>query len=126
MVDIFPGTKDKSAAVLATEMNTDASKINVKKVLYVVPAVNTAGRAKMIVCEDTTKNGAWALREKDRPRAQQVSQRCLSTVGQGRSRSKRCGASGSRRSQNFHKTSTKPTELASNRATDDQRIVTTR
>ena len=49
------------------ELVTDPAKLNGQKVLYAVLAANTAGRARFIVREDNTKNGAWAwarLRER--------------------------------------------------------------
>ena len=50
----------KTAAKVAAEIVTHAPKISGLKVLYAVLATNTAGRASVIVREDTTKNGVWA------------------------------------------------------------------
>ena len=47
--------------------STEAPRISGQKVLDAVRAANTAGRVKVIVREDATKNGAWAwarLRER--------------------------------------------------------------
>ena len=66
MLEIVAGTKNKTAAEVAAEVVTDAT-LNGQRVLYAVPAANTAGPAKVIVREDSTKNGAWAwtrLRER--------------------------------------------------------------
>ena len=106
MLDILAGTKNKTAAEVAVEVVTEASRISGQKVLYGVLAANTARRATVIVREDATKNGAWAwakLRERfGRDSVRRVSQKCVSTVGRTRSRSKTRGASGSR-SRSFHK-----------------------
>ena len=67
MLDILASTKNRTAAEVAAEVVTDAAKVRDKKVLHAVLAANTAGRARMIVREDNTKNGAraWArLRER--------------------------------------------------------------
>ena len=67
MLDILAGTKNKTAAEVAVEVVTEAPRVSGQKVLYAVLAANTAGRAKVIVREDATKNGAWAwarLRER--------------------------------------------------------------
>ena len=67
MLDILAGTKNRSAAEVAAEVATDPAKVSGHKLLYAVLAANTAGRARMIVREDNTKNGAWArarLRER--------------------------------------------------------------
>ena len=96
MLDNLAGTKNKTAA-------EDAGESVDKNVLYAMLAANAAGRAKVIVREDATKNGAWAwarLRETPRRR---VSQKCFNAVGRTGSRSKTCGTSGSRRSRSFHK-----------------------
>ena len=60
MLEILAGTKNKTAAEVAAEVVTDATK-NGQRVLHVVLAANTAGRAEVIVREDSTKNGAWGL-----------------------------------------------------------------
>ena len=65
MLDIFVGTKDKTAAAVAGTAITDTSRLSGQK--YAVLAANTAGRAREIVREGVTKNGAWAwagLRER--------------------------------------------------------------
>ena len=107
MLDILAGTKNKTAAEVAVEVVTEAPRINGQKVLYAVLAANTAGRAKVIVRENATKNGAcaWArLRERfGRDSVRRVSQKYFNTVGRARSRSKTCGACGSKRSRSFHK-----------------------
>ena len=67
MLDILAGSKKKTAAEVVAEVVTDAAKVSGPKVLYAVLAANTAGRARMIVREDNTKNGVWAwarLRER--------------------------------------------------------------
>ena len=67
MLDILAGTKNKTAAEVAAEVVTEAPNVSGQKVLYAVLAANNAGRARMIVREDNTKNGAWAwarLRER--------------------------------------------------------------
>ena len=67
MLDILAGTKNGTAAEVAAEVVTDPAKVSGQKVLYAVLAANTAGRARMTVREDNTKNGAWAwarLRER--------------------------------------------------------------
>ena len=51
---------NKTAAEVAVEIATDAQMLRGLRVLHTVLAANTAGRAKVIVREDTTKNGAWA------------------------------------------------------------------
>ena len=59
--------KNKTAAEVAVDAAIEAPRISGQKVLYAVLAANTAGRARMIVREDATKNGAWAwarLRER--------------------------------------------------------------
>ena len=89
MVDIFAGTKNKTAAEVAVEIVTDAPKLSGQKVLYAVLAADTAGRAKVLVREDSTKSGSWAWVE---TRMRQVSQKRSNTVGRERSRSKTCGA----------------------------------
>ena len=56
----------RTAAEVPAEVVTDATR-NRQRVLYVVLAAITAGRARVIVREDNTKNGAWAwarLRER--------------------------------------------------------------
>ena len=58
MLDILANTKNKTAAQVAVEVVTDAAKLTGQKVMYVVLAANSTGRAKVIVREDTTKNGA--------------------------------------------------------------------
>ena len=67
MLDILASTKNKTAAEVAVEI-ADAPKLSgQKKLLHAVLAADTAGRAKVIVREDATKNGAWAwarLRER--------------------------------------------------------------
>ena len=107
MLDILADTKNKTAAEVAVEIGTEAPRISGQKVLYAPLAANTAARAKIIVREDATKNGAWAwarLRERFGPDSGVTSsQKCFDTVGRTRSRSKTCGASGSRRSRSFHK-----------------------
>ena len=55
LLDILVGTKNKTAA----EVATDATR-NRQGVLYAVLATNTAGRANVIVRDENTKNGAWA------------------------------------------------------------------
>ena len=74
---------------------------------HAVLAANTAGRAKVVVREDATKNGAWAwgpgcARGFVETRERRVSLRFFNTVGRARSCSKTCGASGSR-VRSFHK-----------------------
>ena len=102
MLDILAGTKNKTAAEVAVEVVTEAPRISGQKVLYGVLAANTARRATVIVREDATKNVAWAwakLRGRRFGRdsgERRVSQKCVSTVGRTRSRSKTRGASGSR------------------------------
>ena len=67
MLDILARTKNKIAAWVAVEVLTEPPRIIGQTVLYAVSAANTAGRAKVIVREDATKNGAraWArLRER--------------------------------------------------------------
>ena len=67
MLDILAGTKNNTAAEVAGEVVTEAPRISGQKVLSVVRAATTAGRAKVIVREDATKNRAWAwarLRER--------------------------------------------------------------
>ena len=107
MLDILADTKNKTAAEVAVEIVTEAPRISGQKVLYAALAANTAARAKVIVREDATKNGAWAwdrLRERfGRDSGVTSSQMCFDTVGRARSRSKTCGASGSRRCRRFHK-----------------------
>ena len=66
MLEIFAGSKNKTAAEVAAVVVTDATR-NGQSVLYAVLAAITAGRARVIVREDNTKNGAWAwsrLRER--------------------------------------------------------------
>ena len=66
MLEILAGTKNKTAAEVAAEVVTDATR-NRQRVLYAVLAANTAGRARVILREDNTKNRAWAwagLRER--------------------------------------------------------------
>ena len=60
MLDILAGTKSKAAAEVVVEIVTEAPRISGRKLLYAVLAADTAGRAKVIVREDATKNGAWA------------------------------------------------------------------
>ena len=60
----------------------------------------------MIVREDATKSGGLGpgcARSLVETRERRVSQKCFNTSGRARSRSKMCGASGSRRSRSFHK-----------------------
>ena len=59
VLDILVGTKNKTAAEVAAEVVTDATR-NRQGVLYAVLAANTAGRTNVIVRDDNTKNGAWA------------------------------------------------------------------
>ena len=66
VLEILASTKNKTATEVAAEVVTDATR-NGQRVLYAVLAANTAGRARVIVREDNTKNGAWAwarLRER--------------------------------------------------------------
>ena len=56
MPDILTSTKNKTAAEVAVEIVTDAPQISGQVVLYAMLAANTAGRAKVIAREDTTKN----------------------------------------------------------------------
>ena len=66
MLEILAGTKNKTAAEVASEVVTDATR-NRQRVLYAVLAAITARRARVILREDNTKNGAWAwarLRER--------------------------------------------------------------
>ena len=66
MLEIIAGTKNKTAAEVPAEVVTDATR-NGQRVLYAVLAANTARRARVIVREHNTKNGAWAwawLRER--------------------------------------------------------------
>ena len=60
MLDIVAGTKNKTAAEVTGEVVTEAPRVSGQRVLYAVLVANTAGRAKVIVREDATKNGAWA------------------------------------------------------------------
>ena len=60
MLDILAGTEKQTAAEVAVENVTEEPRISGQKVLYAVLAANTAARAKVIVREDATKNGAWA------------------------------------------------------------------
>ena len=55
-----PRCMNKTAAEVAVEIATDAQMLRGLRVLHTVLAANTAGRAKVIAREDTTKNGAWA------------------------------------------------------------------
>ena len=107
MLDILAGTKNKTAAEVAVEVVTEAQRISGQKVLYAVLAANTAGRVKVIVREDATNNGAWAwanLRERfGRGSGATSFTEVFKKAGRARSRSKTCGASGSRRSPSFHK-----------------------
>ena len=67
MLDILAGTKNRTAAEVAAEVVTDAARVSGQKVLYAVLAANTAGRTRITVREDNTKNAAWAwarLRER--------------------------------------------------------------
>ena len=99
---VLAGHKTKTAAEVAVEIVTDAPKVSGLKVLC------DAGRAKVIVREDTTKNGAWAwarLRERfGRDTGATIFTEVFQYSWQKeRSRSKTCGATGSRRSRSFHK-----------------------
>ena len=65
MLEVLAGM-NKTAAEVAAEVVTDATR-NRQRVLYAVLAANTARRARVILREDNTKNGAWAwarLRER--------------------------------------------------------------
>ena len=104
----MPVPRNKTAAEVAVEVVTEAQRISGQKVLYAVLAANTAGRAKAIVREDATKNGAraWArLRERFGRDSgdDEFSKKCFNAVGRARSRSKTYGATGSRKSRRFHK-----------------------
>ena len=57
---VMLGTKNKTAAEVAAEVVTEVPRPNGQKVLYAMLAANTAGRTKVIVREDNTKNGSWA------------------------------------------------------------------
>ena len=66
MLEILAGVKNKTRLEVAAEVVTDATR-NGQRVLYAVLAANTAGRARVVVRADNTKNGAWAwarLRER--------------------------------------------------------------
>ena len=56
MLDIFVGSKDKTAAAVAGTAITDTSRLSRQK--YAVLAANTGGRAREILREGVTKNGA--------------------------------------------------------------------
>ena len=58
MLHILAGAKNKTPAEVAVEIVTEAPAISGQKALYAVLAADTAGRAKVIVREDATKNGA--------------------------------------------------------------------
>ena len=103
MLDILAGTKNKTAAEVAVEVVTEAPRISGQKVLYAVRAANTAGRAKVIVRADAHGLGLGCARGLVETRRRRVSQKNFNTIGRARSRSKTCGASGSRRSRSFHK-----------------------
>ena len=60
MLQILAGSMNKTAAEVAAESPQTRQKLRGLRVLHAVLAANTAGRAKVIVREDTTKNGAWA------------------------------------------------------------------
>ena len=60
MLDILAGTMHETAAEVAVEIVTEAPRISGQKVLCAVLAAKTAGRAKVIVREHATKNGACA------------------------------------------------------------------
>ena len=105
MLDILAGTKNRAAAEVAAEVVAEATKVSGQKVLYAVLAANTAGRARMIVREDTTKNGvrAWArLRETFGRDSDATS---FTEVFQDSWPSEKpfeCGANGSGKSRSFH------------------------
>ena len=105
MLDILDGTKIMTAAEVAAEVVTEAPKVSGQKVLCAVLAENTAERARMIVREDNTKNGSMGSGCETglvETLVRRVSQKCFNTVGPARSRSKTCGAIGSRKSRSFH------------------------
>ena len=60
MLEMTANTKHKTAAEVAEAVTTDPSRLSGQKLLCAVLAANTVGGAKVIVREDTTKNGAWA------------------------------------------------------------------
>ena len=67
VLGILAGTKNKTAAEVAAVVVSEAPRISGQKLLHAALAANTAGRAKVIVREDATKNVAWAqarLRER--------------------------------------------------------------
>ena len=67
MLNMLAGTKNKTAAEVAVEIVTDASRLSGQKVLHAVLAEVAARRTNVIVREDATKTGAWAwarLRER--------------------------------------------------------------
>ena len=60
MLELLGDANNKTAAEVAAEVTEDPTRINGKRLLREVLAANAAGRAKVIVREDTTKNGSWA------------------------------------------------------------------
>ena len=67
MLELLGDANNKTAAEVAAEVTEDPTRINGKRLLREVLAANAAGRTKVIVREDTTKNGSWActtLRER--------------------------------------------------------------
>ena len=101
MLEILPGAKNKTAAEVA-----DATR-NGQRVLYAVLAAITAGRARVNVREDSTKNRAWAWARLRERFGRVIGATSFTELFQyswpSENRSKMCGASGSTRSQSFHK-----------------------
>ena len=56
-LDILASTKDMTAAEVAGVVTTDPSRVSGQKMLFAVRAADTAGRVKVIVRQDETKNG---------------------------------------------------------------------
>ena len=61
MIDIVEGTEAKTAAAVASMSVTDQARLGGLKVLCAEFTVNTSGRARAIVREDTERNGQWSM-----------------------------------------------------------------
>ena len=122
MLEKLAGTKNKTAAEVAAEVVTVAPNVSGQKVLYAVLAANNAGRARMIVREDNTKNGAWAwARLRERFGRDEFHRGVSIQLAERKAVRRRVARLG----QESLEASTRVTELTSDRATDDQRVVTT-
>ena len=119
MLDILAGAKNKTAAEVAAEIVTEASTLSGQLVLCAVLAANTAGRSKVIVREDTTKNGAWAARKVWPRIGRDEFHRSVPVhLAEREAVQRRMARAGQKGLETF----TRFTELAGNRAADDQLI----